>query len=299
MTTNITAPPRTQAIITRQPRAASDPSRRRLIICVSIVVLYTVAAIVGPILMGYDPVATRVQDRLLPPGSTTSAGAFVLLGTDQVGRDMLGQVFMGGRVSIGAGLGTLALAGLIGVTTGILAGYFGGWVDSLLMRIADIQLAFPSILLAIFIAAILGPSLWNVILVLAIANWVVFARVCRSQVLSLKNREYVDATRTLGARNAYLMIRTILPGCIAPILVVATVEIGHVIVAEAALSFLGLGTPASLPSWGRTISDGRDYLLNAWWISTFPGLALAGLVLTLGVLGDTLRDRFDPKLRTS
>jgi len=293
--------PRTRAIFLPRPRLprAADGGRMRLIVGGAIVAVYVVAAIFGPILMNYNPIATRVQDRLLPPGSTTTLGGLAIMGTDQVGRDILGQVLMGGRVSIGAGLGTLILAGFIGILTGVLAGFYGGWVDSVLMRIADIQLAFPSILLAIFIAAILGPSFWNVILVLAIANWVIFARVCRSQVLSLKHREYVDATRTLGARNGYLMLRTVLPGCLAPILVVATVEIGHVIVAEAALSFLGLGTPASLPSWGRTIADGRDYLIDAWWISTFPGIALAGLVLTLGILGDTLRDRFDPKLRTS
>jgi ABC-type dipeptide/oligopeptide/nickel transport systems, permease components len=284
----------------RLPRLAParDGGTRRLVVCLVIVIAYALLAIFGPVVTGYNPITTYVQDRLLPPGSLLSNGSVALLGTDQVGRDILGQVFMGARVSMVAGIATLLLAGLIGITVGLLAGYFGGILDSILMRIADIQLAFPSILLAILIAAILGPSFFNLILVLAIANWVVFARVTRSQVLALKNREYVDAARTLGARNLYLIVRTIFPGCVAPLLVVATVEIGHVIVAEASLSFLGLGTPASLPSWGLTISDGRDYLIDAWWISTFPGIALALLVLTLGVLGDTIRDRLDPKLRS-
>lgn len=281
-----------------QARPRRTGSRARLITCIVVISGYAVAAIFGPIIMNYNPITTRIIDRLKPPGSTLSDGSFALLGTDQVGHDLMGQVFMGARVSMTVGIATLLLAGLIGITFGLIAGYYGGWLDSVLMRIADIQLAFPSILLAIFIAAILGPSVVNVILVLAISNWVVFARVTRSQVLSLKNREYVDATRTLGAGTLHLMLRTILPGCLAPLLVVATVEVGYVIVAEASLSFLGLGTPASLPSWGLTIADGRDYLVDAWWISTLPGIALAVLVLTLGVLGDTLRDKFDPKMRT-
>lgn len=272
--------------------------RLRIIVCTVIVGIYALAAIFGPIIANFDPVKTHTQDRLLGPGTVLSDGSTALLGTDQVGQDIFAQMLLGARVSMTVGIATLLLAGIIGVTLGLLAGHFGGWLDSVLMRIADIQLSFPSILLAIFIAAVLGPSVVNVIVVLAITNWVTFARVTRSQVLSLKNREYVDAARTLGAGNWHLIVKTILPGCIAPILVVATVEIGHVILAEAALSFLGLGTPASTPSWGMTIANGRSYLGDAWWISTLPGIALALLVLTCGVLGDALRDRYDPKMRS-
>lgn len=266
--------------------------------CLVIIACYGLAAIFGPMIMRFDPVATRTADRLKPPGAQLSDGSTALFGTDQVGQDILAQMMQGARVSMAVGLCTLLLAGVIGVTIGLLAGFFGGWLDGVLMRLADIQLTFPSILLAIFIAALLGPSVVNVVVVLAISNWVTFARVTRSQVLSTRGREFVDASRTLGARTWHLIRRCILPACVAPVLVVATVELGHVILAEASLSFLGLGTPTSVPSWGVTIANGRNYLAEGWWISAIPGLALALLVLTFGVLGDALRDRFDPRLRS-
>lgn len=279
----------------RRPR--NRIGRKRIIGAAVVVGIYILAALFGPALMGYNATTTRIEDRLAPPGATLSNGSTAILGTNQVGQDLLVQIFAGARVSIAVGLATLLLAGLIGVLFGLLAGYFGGWVDSVLMRLADIQLAFPSILLAIFVASVLGASVVNIVIVLAISNWVQFARVTRSQVLTLKNREYVDASRTLGAGNAHLIFRTILPGCIAPITVVATVELGQVILLEAALSFLGVGVPIDVASWGSTISNGRDYLADAWWVSTLPGIALAMLVITLGLLGDALRDRYDPKLR--
>jgi peptide/nickel transport system permease protein len=262
-----------------------------------VIFCYVLAAIFGPILVHFDPVATSTGDRLLPPGSALSTGGIAIFGTDQVGQDLLAQSMQGARVSIIVGVATLLLAGVIGVAVGLIAGYFGGWLDSLLMRIADVQLTFPSILLAIFIASLLGPSVVNVVIVLAISNWVVFARVTRSQVIATKNLDFVDATRTLGASHWHIIRTCILPACTAPVLVIATVELGHVILAEASLSFLGLGTPASMPSWGVTIANGRDYLSNAWWISTVPGIALALLVLSFGVLGDALRDRYDPRMR--
>lgn len=294
-----TEPPSTMSTAPKLRRTARNRvGMWRIIVCGAIVAGYALAAIFGPMILEFDPVRTFTADRLLPPGSELSTGGVAVLGTDQVGQDILAQMLMGARISMLVGVATLVLAGLIGVTTGLLAGFFGGWLDSVLMRLADIQLSFPSILLAIFIAAVLGPSVVNVIIVLAIFNWVTFARVTRAQVLALKNREYVDAARTLGAGTRHLIIKTILPGTVAPVLVVATVELGHVILAEAALSFLGLGVPASVASWGVTISNGRSYLGDAWWISTFPGVALALLVLTFGLLGDALRDRFDPKLRS-
>ncbi|MFG1697640.1 ABC transporter permease [Nonomuraea sp. NPDC049309] len=282
----------------KQSKTRVKIGRLRIIVSLSVIGLYVLAAIFGPILLKYDAVATDLGSRLKPPGTTLANGQVAVFGTDQVGQDILAQMMQGARVSITVGVATLVLAGLIGVAAGIAAGYFGGWLDMVLMRLADIQLTFPSILLAIFIAAILGPSVVNVVIVLSISNWVTFARVTRSQVLGLKNRDFVDATRTLGARTWHLLTRSILPSMIAPILVVATVELGHVILAEASLSFLGLGTPASTPSWGMTIANGRDYLSNAWWISTIPGIALATLVISFGVLGDALRDRFDPRLRS-
>jgi peptide/nickel transport system permease protein len=278
----------------RKPRAGNARIRFGLIV----ITVYVVAAVAGPFLIGFDSVATRTADRLKPPGSRLSDGSLAIFGTDQVGQDLLAQMLQGARISIAVGLATLLLAGTIGVTVGIAAGYFGGWLDGVLMRLADIQLAFPSILLAIFIAALLGPSVVNVVIVLAVSNWVTFARVARGQALSTRRREFVDASRTLGAGTWRLIRRCILPASVAPVLVVATVEIGHVILAEASLSFLGLGTPASTPSWGVTIANGRNYLADAWWISTVPGIALAFLVISLGVLGDALRDRYDPRLRS-
>jgi len=268
-------------------------------IIVPTVVLSTIAliALFGPMFSGFDAVAANTSDRLKPPGSILSDGSVAWLGTDQIGQNLLDQMMMGARVSLAVGISTLLLAGILGVVLGLLAGFYGGVLDSVIMRLADIQLAFPSILFAILVAAVLGPGVINVVVVLAVTNWVTFARVTRSQVLTLKNREYVEAARTLGARNGHLIFRTLLPGCVAPALVVATVELGHVILAEAALSFLGLGVPMSIPSWGSTIANGRDYLTDAWWISTFPGIALAILVLCFGILGDALRDRFDPRLK--
>jgi peptide/nickel transport system permease protein len=291
--------PLSLAVAPAPVRSKRTSGRFRIVACLVIVGTYAIAAVVGPWIMDFDPVQTRTSMRLEPPFSRLEDGSFALFGTDQVGQDVFAQMLLGARISLLVGGATLVLAGLLGVTMGMLAGYFGGWSDSVLMRVADIQLTFPSILLAIFIAAVLGPSVVNVILVLAISNWVTFARVNRSQVLSLKHREYVDAARTLGAGHRHLMLRTVLPGCLAPILVVATVELGHVILAEASLSFLGLGVPTSQPSWGTTISNGRNYLADAWWISTIPGIALAILVLTTGVLGDALRDHYDPRLRSA
>ncbi|SEE30294.1 ABC transporter permease [Ruania alba] len=296
-TTEAQVAPAASGAATRRGRS-NTVGRKRIIGCLIVIACYVLIALIGPLLMQYDPVRTFTEDRLLPPGSTTSQGTVALFGTDQVGQDILAQMMLGARVSITVGAGTLALAGFIGVTIGLLAGYRGGWLDSVLMRLADIQLSFPSILLAILIAAVVGPSVVNVIVVLAITNWVTFARVTRGQVLTVKNREYVDAARTLGARHLHLVLRTIFPACLAPILVVATVELGQVILAEASLSFLGLGVPTGVPSWGTTIANGRSYLGDAWWISTLPGVALATLVLTCGVLGDAMRDRYDPKMRS-
>jgi peptide/nickel transport system permease protein len=268
----------------------------RMAVPLALLATIALAAVIVPVFMDYDPVDVRTSDRLLAPGATTQSGEPALLGTDQLGRDMLAQVIEGARISLVVGVVTLAIAGTLGCVIGVSAGYFGGRLDQLLMRLADIQLAFPSILLAILIAAVLGPSLTNVIITLAVTRWVVFARVSRATTLATKEREYVDATRNLGASHWQLIRRCILPACVSPVLVVATVELGLVIVAEASLSFLGLGTPAPTPSWGATIAEGRNYLAEGWWIATMPGLALALVVLSVGVLGDELRDRTDPHM---
>jgi peptide/nickel transport system permease protein len=204
-------------------------------------------------------------------------------------------VLQGAWISLLVGLSTVALAGTVGLIVGVIAGYYGGWLDAVAMRIADIQLAFPSILLAILIAGVLGPSITNVILTLSLTRWVTFARVARATTLATREREFVQAARAVGARDARLLGRHIVPSTIGPLVVVATVEVGLVIIAEASLSFLGLGTPADQPSWGATIANGRAYLNTAWWISTMPGLALSLVVLAVGRFGDQVRDLLDPR----
>jgi len=296
----MTAAPPTIALQTMQrARRARGGVAARIVVPLVVIGIFVVAAIVVPIVYHYDPLHAELLVRLKPPGTAMPDGSTAFLGTDQIGSDLFAEMMDGARISLLVGAATIVVAGVIGVLLGMLAGYFGGWLDMVLMRIADIQLAFPSILLAILIASVLGQGVLNVVIVLSIANWVVFARVARSQVLTLKNREYVEAARTLGAGHAHLIFRTLLPGCIAPILVIATVEFGQVILAEAALSFLGVGMPLGTPSLGSTISNGTQYLATAWWISTLPGIALLILVLATGVLGDALRDRFDPKLRSA
>jgi len=292
-------PPTIAAQTMQRARRARRGVIARIFVPLVVIGLFVLGAIFVPILTNFDPLHTELLDRLAAPGTTLADGSVAIFGTDQVGQDLFAQMMMGARVSLTVGALTLLFAGVFGVLLGLLAGYFGGWVDLVLMRVADIQLAFPAILLAILLASVLGQGLMNIIIVISITNWVVFARVARSQVLSLKHREYVEAARTLGAGNGHLLFRTLLPGSLAPVLVVATVEFGHVVLLEAALSFLGVGVPLGTPSLGSTISNGTAYLTTAWWISTLPGLGLLALVLATGVLGDALRDRFDPQLRSA
>lgn len=260
------------------------------------IIVFVLIAIFGPILVPYDSVTVRTGDRLKAPGAILRDGSRAWMGTDQVGRDMLAQVLQGARISLLVGAATVVIAGLIGMALGTIAGYRGGFLDSLLMRLADIQLAFPSILFAIMIAAVIGPSVLNVIVTLAITRWVVFARIARAATLSIKEKEFVTAAKSIGATGPRQLLRHIVPSIVAPLIVIATVEVGLVIIAEASLSFLGLGTPPSQPSWGQTIAQGRDYLNNAWWISTIPGIALCLVVISVGVFGDRLRDYLDPRM---
>lgn len=296
----MSAAPQTIALQTMQvARRNRSGVTLRIVFPLIIIGLYVLGAIFVPILYNFDPLRVDVTARLLPPGSTLPDGSIAIFGTDQVGQDLFAQMMAGTRVSLVVGALTLVFAGIVGVLLGLLAGHFGGTLDTVLMRIADIQLAFPAILLAILIASVLGQGLMNVIIVLSIANWVIIARVTRSQVLTLKNREYVEAARTLGASNAHLIFRTLFPGALAPILVILTVEFGQVILAEAALSFLGVGVPLGVPSLGSTIANGTAHLTTAWWISTLPGIVLLILVLATGLLGDAIRDRLDPRLRSA
>jgi peptide/nickel transport system permease protein len=271
------------------------PSRRLWIAAVPVLV-FTLVAIVGPLAVPYDHIDTNLLARLKPPLTELRSG-IAWFGTDQTGRDLFGQVIHGARVSLIVGFATVFIAGIAGALTGIVAGLRGGWVDDVLMRLADIQLALPAFLLAILIAAVIGPSVTNVVLTLALTRWVVFARVARGSTVAVREREFVDSARLLGASRWRLMRRHILPLAITPLLIVATTQFGLVILAEASLSFLGLGVPTNVPSWGQTIASGRDYIGTAWWIATMAGLVLALVTIGFGVFGDTLRDELDPRMK--
>jgi peptide/nickel transport system permease protein len=264
-----------------------------------VVGLIVISAVAVPMIYQFQPMDVDLLARLKPPGTVMTNGQVAILGTDQIGSNLFPQVMAGAQISLLIGAATLLISGVFGVLLGLIAGHFGRVVDTALMRVADVQLAFPSILLAILIASVLGQGVGNIIIVLSIASWVVFARVSRGQVLALKNREYVEAARALGAGNWHLMLRTLLPGTFAPVIVVATTQFAAVILAEASLSFLGVGVPLGTPSLGSTIYSGTQYLTTAWWISTFPGVVLVILMLSFGILGDALRDKFDPRLRSA
>lgn len=263
-------------------------------VALALLILFLLLGIFGPMLFPFDSIGTPLQDRLKPPGSVLSDGSVAFLGTDSTGRDLLRQVISGSRVSLTVALVTVLAAGSVGLLLGVLTGYFGGWVDGIISRVGDIQLAFPSILLAILLAGVLGPSLLNVIIALAVTRWVIFARIVRGSALAVRNLDFVDSARVLGVGNIRILMKYIIPSCWQPLLVAATVQVGLTMVAEASLSYLGLGVPLAQASWGATIANGRDYLGSAWWIATFPGIALATVVVCVGIVGDAYRDKTDP-----
>lgn len=273
--------------------------RKRLLIWGLPVGIFAAVAIIGPALVPYDPVTVHLGDRLRPPGARLADGRRAWLGTDQVGKDLLAQVLQGARISLQVGVAAVAIAGTIGLVVGVTAGAYGRWVDMVVMRVADLQLAFPSILLAILIAAVLGRSVANIIVTLSVTRWVTYARVARAATLTIKEREFITAARATGVGGFRLVRRHIVPFTLTPLVVVATVELGLVILAEASLSFLGLGTTPASPSWGLTIANGRDYLTSGWWISTIPGMVLSAVVVVVAQFGDAVRDALDPRAVSS
>lgn len=260
-----------------------------------VLTLALLVGLAGPAAVPYDPLGLRLEVRLQPPGARLPDGQIAWFGTDQLGRDLLRQVIHGARVSILVALVTVVVAGVSGTALGLLAGYAGGLTDMVIMRLVDLQLAFPPLLLAILISAVIGQSVANVILTLSIIRWAVFARIVHGSVLSLREKEFVEAARALGGSAVRVMVRHVLPNTLTPIVIVATLQIALQMLAEAALSFLGLGIPNPLPSWGVTISQGRDYLQSAWWIATMPGAVMTLVVLSAGAFGDALRDYLDPR----
>jgi peptide/nickel transport system permease protein len=256
----------------------------------AIVAIY-LAALWTPYLAPYDPMADDLTRRLMAPSGDH------LLGTDEYGRDVLSRLLFGARISLSIGLVAVAISVTIGTILGAVAGYIGGWVDGLIMRLVDLVISFPSLVLLVTVVALFQPSLFVIIVVLGLTQWPGATRLVRGEVLSLREREFVLAARALGFSRARIIARHLLPNVLATVIVVATLGIGQTIVLEAGLSFLGLGVQSPTPSWGTMVNDGRDHLTSEWWLSTVPGLAIVFTVLAFNVVGDGLRDALDPRMR--
>ena len=256
-----------------------------------IVALFLFLALFGSRIAPYDPNEVDIVNRFTSPCRQH------LFGTDKMGRDVFSRMLSGAQYSVRAGVVVLLISVPIGVILGGIAGMFGGWRDESIMRLTDVFLAFPSLILAMSFSAALGPSLFNAMLALSIVWWPYYTRLIRGQALSVRETSYVEAARSRGASNWHIMFRHILPNCMSPILVTLTLDMGWIITATAALSFLGFGAQPPTPEWGRMVSAGRIYLMQAWWVSVFPGMAIALTVLGFNLLGDGIRDALDPKLR--
>lgn len=264
---------------------------------VLILLAVTLIAVFGPMLAPFDPNRQNIMTRLMEPGAQGRMGLY-WLGSDHLGRDVLSRLFFGARVSLLVGFAAIFVGGTLGTLLGLISGYFGGVIDDVIMRLGDIQLAFPFILLAIMFLVVLGSGIVNIILVLGFGQWVTYARIVRAQTLSLREKEFVEAARAMGDGTLSILLRTILPNIIAPLTVIASFNVASVILAEAALSFLGLGVPPDVPTWGAMLSDSRDHLLsNKWWLAVFPGMAIVLTVLAFNIIGDWLRDFLDPRLK--
>jgi ABC-type dipeptide/oligopeptide/nickel transport system permease subunit len=252
---------------------------------------------VAPWIAPHDPLAVNIRHRLAPPAWMAGGGAQHLLGTDQVGRDLLSRVIHGGRVSLVVGVAAVLISATIGVLLGLGAGYFGRRTDAAIMTLVNVMLTFPFVLLALAVIAVLGPSLPNMILVLGAAGWPVYTRVVRAETQAIRERDFVVAGRALGMGHARIVFRQILPNLVSAITVIATLQVAQVIIAEAFLSFLGLGVQPPTPAWGNMLGEGRVYMLNSWWIAAFPGLAIFLTTLVINLMGNALRDWLDPHLK--
>ncbi len=286
-----------QGEITLRPRAGLLSSVGRFLrrnplalIGLLLVCAWTLISLTAPWLAPHPPLEQSIVDRLQPPSSAH------WFGTDQLGRDIFSRVLYGGRLSLPAGIAVVAVAGAIGTLLGALAGFLGGWFDELTMRLTEIFTAFPTIILAMAIAAALGPSLMNATVAMVVVWWPNYARTVRSLVISVKSEQYVEAARAVGVQEGRILWRTVLPNCVASAVILATIDLGNAILVFAGLSFLGLGPEPSTPEWGRMVADGIQYF-DQWWIAAFPGLAIFTLVMGFNFLGDGIRDALDPRLR--
>lgn len=290
-----------------QARVADAPAARatlrrllRLrwgVMAAAVLLLIVATAVFAPWIAPHDPLAVNIRHRLAPPAWIEGGAVTNLLGTDQVGRDLLSRMIYGGRVSLVVGISAVLMATTIGVLLGLTAGYFRGNVDWIIMTIINVMLTFPFVLLALAVIAVLGASLKNMILVLGVAGWPIYARVVRAETLAIREREFILAGRALGMSHLRLMFLQIAPNLSSVIVVIATLQIAQVIIAESFLSFLGLGIQPPTPAWGNMLGEGRVYMLNSWWIATFPGLAIFVTTLVINLMGNALRDWLDPHLK--
>lgn len=261
-----------------------------------LVALVVVGACFGQYLIPFDPDAQNILLRLKPPLFSGPNGVH-LLGTDALGRDIFSRLVVGARVSLLVGVASVVISGSVGVAFGLIAGYEEKYAGRFLMAITDIQLAIPFLVLALAVAAVVGPSLWNIIAILGLTNWVQYARVVRSEVLALRRREFIQAAHTMGIPVPRILIRHLLPNVMSTVIVISSLLVAKMILFESSLSFLGLGVPPQTPTWGTMIADGRNYVGNAWWVATFPGIAIFATVIGINLIGDRLRDLLDPRLR--
>ena len=274
----------------------SRPWRRAVLLGALLACIFLVG-IFAPLLTPQDSFKVSVRDRLKPPGYVSDSGGLFILGTDGVGRDVLSRVILGSQMSLLISVSAVVIAAVTGSIVGLVTGFLRGKTETVVMRIADIWLAFPEILLALSVTAVLGASVTNLIIALGLSRWVSYLRLVRGNVLGIREREFVIAAQSIGVSPLRIMFRHVLPNTADVIVILAALHLGQMIILESALSFLGLGIQPPTPSWGGMIGDGRIYLHNAWWVATFPGLAIAITVLTAGLFGDALRDALDPRFR--
>lgn len=263
-----------------------------------IVVLFILAAVFASQITSHDPTRGKLRSRLTPPAWQEGGSPEYLLGTDAQGRDILTRIVFGARISLLVGFLSVTISIIIGAILGALAGYFRGHLDTLLSRFADLLMSFPFLIFAIAMMAFIGPGFFNLILALTFKGWVEFFRLVRGEIMSEKTKEYVEAARALGRSDAEIILSEIFPNIVQSIFVLGTLRMGFFIVTEASLSFLGLGIQPPTPAWGSMVSEGRDVMLTAWWVSTMPGIAIVLMVLSLNIFGEGLRDIFDPRLKT-
>jgi peptide/nickel transport system permease protein len=271
--------------------------QRLPVVSLAIIGVFVFAALFASVLSPADPEEQTLRQRFTPPVWDERGSWKHVLGTDRLGRDLLSRIIWGSRVSLTAGVLTVLLASAVGAGVGLVAGYYGGRVDTVLMRITDATMSFPVILLALILAVTIGPSFVNVVIAIAVILWARYARVIRGQVLTLMELDFITQARIAGASASRIILRHLFPNTLNTLVVLTTLQVGYVIIVEASLSFLGAGIPPPTPAWGSMISEGRDFVTSAWWVSFFPGLAILLVVLAFNLLGDWLRDTFDPKLR--